>query len=140
MGMTFYQRIEKQTFSFFEFFGRFVFFSYKAFANIRKNQDKDILLKQMYNIGVLSLPVVLITGSFTGMVLTLQSYYQLHIFTLENLVSPIVSLSMIRELGPVLTALMIASRVGAAITVEIGTMKVTDQIDALNSLYIEPGD
>ena len=92
----------------------------------------------MYRIGVLSLPVVLITGAFTGMVLTVQSYYQLHSFTLDTLVSPIVGLSMVRELGPVLTGLMLAGRVGAAIAAELGTMRVTEQIDALTSLATNP--
>ena len=99
---------------------------------------RDLLFKEMYRIGVLSVPVVLITGAFTGMVLTVQSYAHLHPFTLDMLISPIVGLSMTRELGPVLTGLMIAGRVGAAVAAELGTMRVTEQIDALVSLATNP--
>ena len=95
-------------------------------------------MRQMYSMGVLSVFVVLITGAFTGMVLTVQSYYQLHTFTLDTIVAPIVGLSMTREIGPVLTGLILAGRVGASITAEIGTMKVTEQIDALDVFGISP--
>jgi phospholipid/cholesterol/gamma-HCH transport system permease protein len=96
------------------------------------------LVKQMYSIGVMSLPVVLITGAFTGMVLAVQSFYQLKQFTLETAIATIVGLSMTRELGPVLTALMLSGRIGAAMSAELGTMKVTEQIDALESLSVNP--
>ncbi|MCK4262177.1 ABC transporter permease, partial [bacterium] len=71
------------------------------------------LLAEMVNVGLLSLPVVIITGAFTGMVLALQSYYVLHKMTLETGIGGLVDLSLARELGPVLTALMLAGRVGA---------------------------
>ncbi len=96
------------------------------------------LFKQMYAIGVMSLPVVLTTGMFTGMVLAVQSYFQLRQFTVETSVATIIGLSMTRELGPVLTALMLAGRVGASMTAELGTMKVTEQLDALHSLASNP--
>lgn len=122
-----------------ESLGRFMLFAATAMDYLRKRwPERSLIIKQMYRIGVLSLPVVLITGAFTGMVLTVQSYYQLHVFTLDTIVSPIVGLSMTRELGPVLTGLMLAGRVGAAIAAELGTMRVTEQIDALVSLATNP--
>lgn len=96
------------------------------------------LFKQMESIGVGSIPVVLITATFTGMVLALQSYHGFKRFNAEGLVGTVVALSMTRELGPVLTALIVAGRAGAAIAAELGTMKVTEQIDALATLAVHP--
>lgn len=99
---------------------------------------KKHVLDQMDEIGVKSLPIVLLTSLFTGMVLALQSAYQMQRMSAEMYIASLVSLSMVRELGPVLTALVIAGRVGAAITAELGTMKVTEQIDALEALATNP--
>ncbi len=95
-------------------------------------------IDQCYKIGVLSLPLVMLTSIFTGMVLALQSAYQLKLFAAEQFVSDLVSLSTTRELAPVLTAMMVAGRVGASMAAELGTMKVTEQIDALKSLATDP--
>jgi phospholipid/cholesterol/gamma-HCH transport system permease protein len=94
--------------------------------------------EQMYRIGVASLPIVSLTAFFTGMVLALQSAYQMQKVSAQVYIGSLVSLSMTRELGPVLTALVVAGRVGAAITAEIGTMKVTEQVDALEALATSP--
>lgn len=99
---------------------------------------RKLLAKQMYQVGVLSLPVVLLTGVFTGMVLAVQSYYQFHKITMETAIGILVGLSMTNELGPVLTAIMVAARVGAAMTAELGTMAVTEQVDALRAMGINP--
>ncbi|MCK5511511.1 MAG: ABC transporter permease [Thermodesulfovibrionia bacterium] len=96
------------------------------------------ILKQMLDIGVNSLPVVLITAIFTGMVLALQSYTGFKRFGAEGLVGYVVALSMTRELGPVLTALIVTGRAGAAMAAELGTMRVTEQIDALETLATNP--
>lgn len=96
------------------------------------------LLEQVYKIGVGSLPIVFLTAMFTGMVLALQSAYQMQRIAAQMYIASLVSLSMIRELGPVLTALVVAGRVGASITAELGTMKVTEQIDALETLATNP--
>jgi len=96
------------------------------------------LLKQMEVIGVDSIPVVLTTALSTGMVLALQSYTGFKRFGAESLIGTVVSLSMTRELGPVLTGLMVAGRAGAAMAAELGTMKVTEQIDALETLATSP--
>lgn len=95
-------------------------------------------IDQMNKIGVTSLPLVFLTALFTGMVLSLQSAYQLRLFAAEQFTSDLVALSMTRELGPVLTAMVVAGRVGASIAAELGTMKVTEQIDALRALAVDP--
>ncbi|MEW6067455.1 MAG: ABC transporter permease [Nitrospirota bacterium] len=95
-------------------------------------------LKQMIEIGIKSLPVVLITAIFTGMVLALQTYTGFKRFGAEAFVGTVVALSMTRELGPVLTGLIVAGRAGAAMAAELGTMRVTEQIDALETLATNP--
>ena len=95
-------------------------------------------IRQMLEIGVNSLPVVLVTAVFTGMVLALQSYTGFKRFGAEGLVGSVVALSMTRELGPVLTALIVTGRAGAAMAAELGTMRVTEQIDALETLATNP--
>lgn len=96
------------------------------------------VLEQMSKIGVDSLPIVSLISLFTGMVLALQSAYQMQKMSAEMYIASLVALSMTRELGPVLTALIVAGRVGASITAELGTMKVTEQIDALETLATNP--
>ncbi len=96
------------------------------------------VVQQMDAIGVQSIPIVLLTGLFTGMVLALQSSVQLKTFGATMYIGRLVSASMIRELGPVLAGLMVAGRVGSGIAAQIGSMKVTEQIDALNTLGTDP--
>jgi phospholipid/cholesterol/gamma-HCH transport system permease protein len=98
------------------------------------------LLYQIYFVGVKSQSVVLITGAFTGMVLGAQTYFQFHKVKMDTAVLAVVSVSMCSELGPVLTGLMVAGRVGAAFAAELGTMRVTEQIDALRTLATHPVD
>ena len=100
---------------------------------------RDVLY-QMYFIGVKSQSVVIITGMFTGMVLCAQSYFQFHRVKMDSATLAVVSVAMCSELGPVLTGLMVAGRVGAAIAAELGTMRVTEQIDALRTLAAHPVD
>lgn len=97
-------------------------------------------LYQVYFVGVKSQSVVLITGAFTGMVLGAQTYFQFHKVGMDTAVLAVVSVSMCSELGPVLTGLMVAGRVGAAIAAEIGSMRVTEQVDALRTLGNHPVD
>ncbi len=97
-----------------------------------------LILAQAEEVGVQSLPVVLLTALFTGMVLALQSYIVFHRFAAESMISVVVSLSMVRELGPVLVGLMVAGRVGASFAAELGTMRVSEQIDALWTLSTDP--
>jgi phospholipid/cholesterol/gamma-HCH transport system permease protein len=98
------------------------------------------LLYQIYFIGIKSQSVVLVTGGFTGMVLTAQTYFQFHKIKMDTATLAVVGVSMCDELGPVLTALMVAGRVGAALAAELGTMRVTEQIDALRTLATHPVD
>lgn len=97
-----------------------------------------LTIAQMNKIGVNSLPLVFLTSLFTGMVLALQSAYQLQKFSAMKFTADLVALSVTRELGPVLTGIVVAGRIGAAMTAEIGTMRVTEQIDALHSLGVDP--
>ena len=97
-----------------------------------------LIRNQMYEIGVLSLPVVAITGFSTGMVLAAQSFFQLSDKGLASATGLMVTKAMMVELGPVLTAFMVTGRVGAAMCAELGTMRVTEQIDALRSMTVDP--
>ncbi len=99
---------------------------------------RETLFSNMYQIGVLSLPVVALTGTFIGMVLAVQSFTQFRAFGLETQLGGVINKSMLRELGPVLAATMLAGRVGSAMAAELGTMRVTEQIDALSSMGANP--
>ena len=101
-------------------------------------QRRDVLLPNFYRIGVMSLPVVALTGLFIGMVLAVQSYAQFKALGLETRLGSVINLSLVRELGPVLAATMLAGRVGSAMAAELCTMRVTEQIDALESMGANP--
>lgn len=107
-------------------------------AAIKRPPAFHLFLKQLYDIGVASLPVVAITGLFTGLVLAAQSFYQLADKGLTSITGLLVAKAMITELGPVLTAFMVTGRVGAAICAELGTMRVSEQIDALETMAVNP--
>jgi phospholipid/cholesterol/gamma-HCH transport system permease protein len=96
------------------------------------------LLKQIWFIGFQSTLVILLTGLFTGMVMGLQGFYTLTRFGSEAFLGPMVSLALIRELGPVISALMVTGRAGSAVTAEIGIMRITEQIDALELMGLNP--
>ncbi len=99
-----------------------------------------IVLEQIAETGFRSQVVVIVTGAFTGAVLAAQALFQFKLVNMETGGGPLVSIGMLRELGPTLTALMLAGRVGAAMAAEIGTLKVTEQIDALRSMGVHPID
>jgi phospholipid/cholesterol/gamma-HCH transport system permease protein len=99
---------------------------------------RETLLPAFYQIGVLSLPVVALTGTFIGIVLAVQSYAQFRVMHLETRLGAVINMSLVRELGPVLAATMLAGRVGSAMAAELGTMRVTEQIDALTSMGANP--
>lgn len=101
-------------------------------------RDLQRLLPQAYAIGTLSVPVILVTGTFVGMVLAIQAIEQFKSVGLASRMGVIVSLSVVRELGPVLAGVMLAGRVGGALTAELGTMNVTEQLDALRSMGSDP--
>jgi phospholipid/cholesterol/gamma-HCH transport system permease protein len=103
-----------------------------------RRRDLQRLLPQSFVIGASSVPVILITGTFVGMVLAIQAIEQFKSVGLASRMGVIVSLSVVRELGPVLAGVMLAGRVGGALTAELGTMNVTEQIDALRSMGSDP--
>jgi len=98
----------------------------------------DLIIKQMEFVGVKSLLVVVLTGTFTGMVMALQGYYGFRMFNAESMVGSTVALGITRELGPVLTAIMVTARAGSAMAAELGTMRVTEQIDAYYVMSANP--
>jgi phospholipid/cholesterol/gamma-HCH transport system permease protein len=97
-----------------------------------------LLVRQVYNVGVQTLIIVIVAGLFVGMVLALQSYYALVDFGAEDSVGVMVSLALLRELGPVVTALLFAGRAGSALTAEIGLMKATEQLSGLEMMAVDP--
>ncbi len=99
---------------------------------------RETLLPNFYQIGVLSLPVVALTGTFIGMVLVVQTFVQFRMMNMETRLGAVINMSLVRELGPVLAATMLAGRVGSSMAAELGTMRVTEQIDALTSMGANP--
>ena len=99
---------------------------------------RETTLPSFYQIGVLSLPVVALTGTFIGIILAVQAYGQFRMLHMESRLGAVINLSLVRELGPVLAATMLAGRVGGAMAAELGTMRVTEQIDALASMGANP--
>lgn len=94
----------------------------------------ETLLPNFYQVGVLSLPVIALTGTFIGMVLAVQSFFTFRDLNLETRLGGVINMTLVRELGPVLAATMLAGRVGSSMAAELGTMRVTEQIDALESM------
>ncbi len=134
-----FQAIGHMILSFFEKAGRlFIFIGRALYHSIVPPFFPTQLGRQLIDIGYYSLPVVGLTALFTGMVLALQSYTGFTRFNAESAIAGVVVLSVTRELAPVLAGLMVAGRVGAAIAAEIGTMRVTEQIDALTTLSVNP--
>ena len=124
---------------FFQEMGRFVQMAGRVFAwTPRPPYDWRELLRQMVTVGVASTPVVLLTNLFTGAVMALQTFTVLRRFSAESYVGSLVALSMVRELSGVLTGLIVAGRAGSAMGAELGTMRVTEQIDALEVMATDP--
>jgi phospholipid/cholesterol/gamma-HCH transport system permease protein len=127
------------TISFVEELGAFFLFFFQAITHIvRPPLFIKQLFKQMEFIGIRSTPVVMLTGIFSGMVSALQTYHGFSLFGAESLVGSTTALGLLREVGPVLAALMVTARAGSAMTAEIGIMRVTQQIDALVVMGVNP--
>lgn len=109
-----------------------------AYWLVRQLPRYETLLPNFYQVGVLSLPVIALTGTFIGMVLAVQSYFTFRDLGLETRLGAVINMTLVRELGPVLAATMLAGRVGCAMAAELGTMRVTEQIDALDSMGTNP--
>lgn len=138
MQLNVFQVIGKETVDLFNALGSFSLFflnMIKAFFSSRLKLHKTF--EQMKMIGVDSLSIVVLTGASSGAVLALQSYFGFKRFGAEGFIGPVVALSLTRELGPVLTGLMVTGRAGSAIAAELGTMKITEQLDALKTLGID---
>jgi phospholipid/cholesterol/gamma-HCH transport system permease protein len=125
----------------FAFLGQVAILAGETILSIARGRIRfRLVIQQIAEIGFRSQLVVVVTGAFTGAVFTAQAYFQFASLNMETAVGPVVALSMFRELGPVLAGVMVAGRVGAAMSAEIGTMKVTQQIDALRALAVSPID
>ena len=119
--------------------GDFTLFAWRTFVwMVTRMPRRDTLFPNFYQVGVSSLPVVALTGTFIGMVLAVQSYFQFRQLGLETRLGAVINMTLVRELGPVLAATMLAGRVGSAMAAELGTMRVTEQIDALASMGANP--
>ncbi|TVP99823.1 MAG: ABC transporter permease [Planctomycetaceae bacterium] len=119
--------------------GDIAIFVYRMFAwMFTRRPARGTILRNCYQVGVLSLPVVALTGTFIGMVLAVQSHRQFQMIGLENRLGAVINSSLVRELGPVLAATMLAGRVGSAIAAVLGTMRVTEQIEALTVMGADP--
>ncbi|MQP63780.1 MlaE family lipid ABC transporter permease subunit [Niveispirillum sp. SYP-B3756] len=137
--MHFLRAIGRATLTFLEATGRLAMFTLTALSHcVRPPFYFRHIGRQMVEIGYYSLPVVGLTAVFTGMVLALQSYSGFSRFSAESAIATVVVLSITRELGPVLAGLMVAGRIGAAMAAELGTMRVTEQVDALTTLSTNP--
>src|ERR1700752_4371521 len=127
--------------SFSQYLGELILLAGDTFRSIFTHKLRwKLFLNQIVEIGLLSQVLVIITGGFTGAVFYAQAFFQFNKLGMGSAVGAVVSVSLCRELAPVLTALMVAGRVGAAMSAEIGTMKVTEQIDALRALAVHPLD
>ena len=137
--MIFLQPIGSVTFAFLATIGRLMLFTGRSLMHsVRPPFYPRIIVKQMIEIGYFSLPVVGLTAIFAGMVLALQSYTGFSRFSAESAIPNVVVLSITRELGPVLAGLMVSGRIAASIAAELGTMRVTEQVDALTTLSTNP--
>jgi len=133
------EKVGAKAINFVEGIGRMGLFIKDTFRwMFRRPYRINAAVEQMMEVGVMSFPVVFFTAIFTGMVLALQTYNGFERFGAEGLVGTVVALSITRELGPVLTALIVAGRAGSAMTASLGTMRVTEQIDALHTLAANP--
>jgi phospholipid/cholesterol/gamma-HCH transport system permease protein len=137
--MKFFEYIGAITISFVEELGAFFLFFFQALSSLLNPPFfMKQLFKQMEFIGIRSTPVVMLTGIFSGMVSALQTYHGFSLFGAESLVGSTTALGLLRELGPVLASLMVTARAGSAMTAELGIMRVTQQIDALVVMGVNP--
>jgi len=141
MIVRFFNALGAPVLAFFQYLGEVVLLAADTFRSIFTHRLRwKLFLNQVVEIGLLSQVLVIITGGFTGAVFAAQAFFQFNNLGMGSAVGAVVSVSLCRELAPVLTALMVAGRVGAAMSAEIGTMKVTEQIDALRALAVYPID
>jgi phospholipid/cholesterol/gamma-HCH transport system permease protein len=133
------QKLGRSTFAVFERLGRGNLFLVQVIAGLSGMLVRPgLLVKQLYSVGVQTHIIIVVAGMFVGMVMSLQSYYALVDFGAEDSVGVMVVLSLFRELGPVITALLFAGRAGSALTAEIGLMKATEQLSGMEMMAVNP--
>jgi len=135
---TLFDYVGEATISWVNNLGAITIFFGKSFLRIFRRKQADEIIQQIYFIGAKSANIVMMVGLFTGMVLGLQLYYTLVKFGADGALGSAVALSLVRELGPVLTAIMITARAGSAMTAELGIQRISEQIDALDTMQIDP--
>src|SRR5688572_25591855 len=142
MPVSFIEGVGRRTTNMLATFGDFWIFVAKTFRNLGPNllrwKNLKNVLPQMYDVGTKSVPVVSITGAFIGMVLAVESFTQFKAIGQETRLGSVINLSVVKQIGPVLAAVMLAGRVGGALTAELGTMNVTEQLDALRVMGADP--
>lgn len=136
--VSFFDFIGKRTMDVINNLGASAIFFARAFVKIFRPKQVREIIHQVFYIGAMSSNIVMLIGLFTGMVLGLQLYYTLTKFGSQGVLGSVIALSLIRELGPVLTAIMITARAGSAMTAEIGILRISEQIDALYTMRIDP--
>ena len=137
--MEFFEYIGREIVKFLEAMGAMMIFIVRTmYWSVRRPVFLKETVKQMDIIGVKSSLVIVLTGTFTGMVSALQADYGFRMFSAESMVGSVTALGLLRELGPVLASLMVTARAGSAMTAELGTMRVTEQIDALTVMGVNP--
>ncbi len=137
--LNFFQWLGQGTLESLAKFGRAVLFLLHVLAGLWMLLKRpSLFIAQLYSLGVLSMTIILVSGLFVGMVLGLQGYNTLINFNATEMLGVVVSLSLLRELGPVLTALLFAGRAGSALTAEIGLMKATEQLSAMEMMAVDP--
>ena len=142
MPIAFVESVGHRTTRTLEAFGDFFVFAAQTFGwmfrGVLRWKNLRLLFPQMYEVGVRSVPVVCVTGAFIGMVMAIETYAQFKALGQEVRLGSVINLSVVKQIGPVLAAVMLAGRVGGALTAELGTMNVTEQLDALRVMGADP--
>lgn len=142
MPISVVENVGRRTNNILALFGDFFIFAGLTFrwlfVTFLKSRTWRLLLPQMWEVGVKSVPVIAITGAFIGMVMAIESYNQFRALGQEERMGSIINLSVVKQIGPVLAAVMLAGRIGCALTAELGTMNVTEQLDALRVMGADP--
>jgi phospholipid/cholesterol/gamma-HCH transport system permease protein len=142
MALSLVEKVGRSTNDTLAAFGDFFVFCFRTFlwlgAGVTSLRHLRLLLPQMYEVGVRSVPVVAVTGAFIGMVLAVETHTQFKSIGQEERLGSIINLSVVKQIGPVLAAVMLAGRIGGALTAELGTMNVTEQLDALRVMGADP--
>ncbi|MEC7528033.1 MAG: lipid asymmetry maintenance ABC transporter permease subunit MlaE [Pseudomonadota bacterium] len=136
--MKFFQSIGAKTIGKVTAVGRAALMLFGALIAVPRLKNVPLVIKQLYVVGVQSLLIIMVSGLFIGMVMALQGYTILVDYGAEGSLGPMVALSLLRELGPVVTALLFAGRAGSALTAEIGLMKATEQLSSLEMMAVDP--